>query len=261
MKKVIFADSWQSLFADNGLKSFDDFFALEADKEILNSKKRYVNSFTLGEKTFFIKRFSYSHLKDIFFTLSNFGGILSQSACEWKNAHHLIENGFSAYKPICYGEDTWLGIEKKSFFVTEKLDCCCLTEFVAKNFPKLERSQKEKLIASLAGTIRKIHDTGISLPDLYIWHVYIDEKQAGEYEFSIIDLHRMKQKNNLNERINNLARFDHSLLGEYFDVQLRDYFIDSYIGDNPLKGMESFSEKIKTISAKLSKRRNQKPYI
>ena len=265
MKKVVFADNWQSFFTRYGLKSFDDFFAIQADEQVLKASKRYVNSFTLGQqadkKTFFIKRFSYSHLKDIFFALYNFGSFLSQAACEWKNSHYLIEKGFSTYKPICYGEHTWRGIERKSFFVTEKIQGQCLTEFVAENFAKLNQSQKEKIIASLGKTIRKIHDAQISLPDLYIWHIFINEKQAGEYEFAIIDLHRMKQKNNLNERIRNLARFDYSLLAEYFDDKLRQLLIQSYIGDNHINGMDCLAEKVRLYSSKISKRRNQKPYI
>jgi hypothetical protein len=103
----------------------------------------------------------------MFFSISNFGRFCSQAACEWKNTNILLKNGIETYRPVCYGEQTRLGVERKSFFVTEEIQDRCLSDFIADNWSKLTGRQKEKIIVSLAKLIRRIHDAGISLPHDY----------------------------------------------------------------------------------------------
>ena len=131
-----------------------------------------------GHKEFFMKRFFNPHLKDIFFTFRNFGRICSQAMCEWKNADILLGNGVVTYKPLCYGEQKILGVERRSFFVTEKLRGQCFTDFLSRRWAGLDRIEREKIITGLAVFVRRIHDAGISLPDLYVWHIFITEKKT-----------------------------------------------------------------------------------
>lgn len=272
MERIVFAEGWQSYFDEYGLKSLDDFFGCEADLDILESSKRYVNAVSFGEgsqrKNFFIKRFRYCHLEDIFLGLNNFGRLRSQAACEYENASYLLNKGFGTYRPVCFGEQTTLGIERRSFVVTEELDGRALDCFVAENFEKLERPEKEQILKELGRTIRRIHDCDISLPDLYIWHLFIRENQsdqpaadkyaaAHKYEFAVIDLHRMKYRvKSRKEKIRNLARLDYSLLDEYFEEGLRRVLIAAYSGERD----DSVFSKVRRGSAKLLKRRRPKPY-
>ncbi len=260
MGKIIYGDGWESYFKQNGLKSFDDFYYSKADMKILNSKKRYVNSLRLGQgaeqKTFFIKRFGFCHLTDILLSLHNFGGLRSQAYCEYVNANRLIKKGFGTYRPVCYSEKMFLGIEQRSFVVTEKLSGESLDSFVAGNFAKLGRIEKEQILKSLGETIRRIHDYDISLPDLYIWHLFISQKD-NRYEFSVIDLHRMKYKvSSQKEKIQNLGRLDYSLRDDSFDEGLRRALIEGY---DRRYSDRLFSE-VRKYSAKLLKRRNVKRY-
>ncbi len=267
MERIFFAEGWQSYFDEYGLKSFDDFFNCDADFGILESSKRYVNSVSFGDgpqrKTFFIKRFRYCHLEDIFLSLRNFGRLCSQAACEYENANYLLNNGFATYRSVCFGEQTIFGIERRSFVVTEALNGQSLDGFVAENFEKLERPEKEQILKELGQAIRRIHDCDISLPDLYIWHVFITKNQGGgsatadKYEFAIIDLHRMKYKvRSRKEKIKNLARLDYSLRDEYFDEGLRRVLIEAYSGGEA----ESLFSEMRQGSAKLLRRRRPKPY-
>jgi hypothetical protein len=267
VERIFFAEGWQSYFDECGLKSFDDFFNCDADFNILKSSKRYVNSVSFGEgsqgKTFFIKRFGYCHLEDIFLGLHNFGRLYSQAACEYENAHYLLNKGFATYRPVCFGEQKILGIERRSFVVTEELNGQSLDCFVAENFEKLRMPEKEQILKELGRTIRKIHDCDISLPDLYIWHLFITKNQsdrsatADKYEFAVIDLHRMKYKvRSRKEKIKNLARLDHSLRDEYFDEGLRRVLIEAYSG----RKAESLFSEVRHYSAKLLRHRRPKPY-
>ncbi|NLH16700.1 MAG: hypothetical protein GX455_08980, partial [Phycisphaerae bacterium] len=116
--RVVFAEGWEERFADWGLRSFEDFFDYDGGLQVNRNDKRNVVEMRLGtgdkQEIFFRKRFFSPHWKDVFFTLRNFGAICSQAACEWKNAHALLDIGVETYRPVCYGEETVFGIERRS---------------------------------------------------------------------------------------------------------------------------------------------------
>ncbi len=271
MERVVFADSQKQFFAEAGLKSFDGLFEHSAAGPINKNKKnknkkRNVSTLTLQTgstcKEFFIKRFYHPHYKDIITSWWNFKRQISQAEIEWHNARLLLEHGFGTYQPVCFGEKTKLGLERKSFIITEKLKTQPMPEFVAENWQQMTRQKKEKIICSLAKLIRKIHDTRISLPDLYIWHIFIKENEdTADCSFQIIDLHRMMHNvTSKNHQIKNLARLDYSLLDKYFDENLRRLLIQVYAGNDWPGGADKLFAKIKKHSAKLLTKRTQKQY-
>jgi len=267
MKKLQFAKDFAGFFDNTGLNSFDDFFNYSAGETINRNKKRDVIAITLGDgdekKELFVKRFFSPHFKDMLFTLQNFGYICSQAKCEWNNANLLLENGIDTYRPVCFGSETVLGIEKKSFFVTEKIQGIVLTDFVSQHWEELSLSQKENIITSLAKLIRKAHDAKISLPDLYLWHIFITNPDIpdGNYNYAIIDLHRMKiNTSSTSEHIRNLGAFDFSLSEKYFDEHLRTLLLEAYHSYNyPLK-KEVLLRKVKARSQQLTNRRRKPDY-
>ena len=230
---------------------------------------------TLGEggesKVFFRKRFFKPHFKDILFAWRSFGSPISQAKLEWQNAHLLLENNIETYRPVCYGERTKFGVERKSFFITEKLAGKALSEFVCEKWSQLSPQQKEKIIVQLGRFIRRIHDALISLPDLYIWHVFIKEQpEPDKYDFAVIDLHRMEHDvSSQNKLIQNLGRLHHSMVAKYFDDRLKELLIESYAGDDwqggtaKLFGQGGSAElvrQVKKYSDVVSAKRNPKPY-
>ena len=274
MQRIVFADSWSRFFAKSGLRSFDDFFEHPATKVIDDNKMRSVVAFALGpdsqKKQFFLKRFLHPPFKDIFSTWRSFGEFCSQARCEWENAGFLLENGIETYRPVCYGEKTKWGIENKSFIITEKLQGQSLTEFVRLRWHNLQRQQKEKIITGLGAFVRRIHALNISLTDLYVWHIFLRENaDSGEYDFAVIDLHRMSRNiTDKNIKIKNLGRLHHSMYNNYFDDKLKQLLIESYAGlpqsgfpaDDWAGDITDLTARIKKQSETLSARRNPKPY-
>lgn len=266
MKKIVFAGPWREFFAEFGLVSFDDFLRYSAGERINKNNRREVITFALGrgsqKKRFFLKRFLNPHFKDMLFTWRNFGQLCSQARCEWENAKLLFDNGVETYKPVCYGEQMRWALERKSFIVTEELQAQPLTDFVAQKWQYLRTEQKDKIIADLATFVRGIHDLNISLPDLYIWHIFIKEgERPNEYDFAVIDLHRMARNvTDQNHKTRNLGRLDHSMLDKYFDHKLRRLFIESYAGRDWPGDVAGLSSKVKKRSNAISSRRKQKEY-
>ncbi len=265
-ERVVFADSWQRFFAESGLESFDDFFEYSLSGVADDNRKRYVSILNLGNgpnrKVFFLKRFYYSHFKDMLFALRNLGRFCSQAACEWESANLLLDKGIGTYKPVCYGERIKWGMERKSFFVTEKLQSQSFTDFVARNWSQLAPSKKEKIIAALAKRIRKVHDAEISLPDLYVWHIFIEEDEVrGRWNFACIDLHRMSRAvKSRNQKIQDLGRLYWSMSNKYFNDELKDLFICAYMGDD---WTGSKAKLVRTIQRRvnvLAKRRKLKDF-
>lgn len=259
--EVHFKEQWGAFFAGYGFTGFEDFFDLSEGQVINKNEKRDVVVFSLGEgderKEFFMKRFYCPHYKDILFTLFNFGHFCSQAGCEWKNANFLLDNGVGAYRPVCYGEDNVFGLERRSFFITEKLAGECLADYVSREWDRMEQEQREGLMVTLAELVRRVHEAGVSLPDLYLWHIFIDEGD-GERRFAVIDLHRMKIKvKGDGERVRNLGAFVFSLSPDYFDDSLRDIFLDSYVqGYGCDKG--AFKKRVlKRAEVLLNRRRRQ----
>jgi hypothetical protein len=264
-ERVVFADDWQPVLAEAGLQSFDDFFEFRKPKVVPDSKRRVI-TITIGDdKRLFLKCFRYSHLKDAIFALRNFGRLLSQAEVEWENAYLLLEIGVQAYKPVCCGVRTRWGLEKESFLVTEEVSGQCLTDFVGRNWATLSQQQREDVIVSLAKLIRRIHDAGIGLADLYLWHLFIREKKVDNgkigYDFAVIDLHRMQHNiRNRARQIENLGRLNYSMLDEYFDERMRKLLIESYAGPDWPGNRSRLWATVQKHSAALLSRRNQKPY-
>ncbi|MBL7215609.1 MAG: hypothetical protein ISS71_08020 [Phycisphaerae bacterium] len=211
-------------------------------------------------KTFFMKRFFNPHFKDMLFTLRNFGKICSQAELEWRNANIFLDNGIETYHPVCYGFRSVCGIERQSFFVTEEIDGCCLLDYLMDSWKILPPADKEMLVIKLAKFFRKIHSAGLSLPDSYIWHVYMvnTSNETDDYEFGMIDLHRMQIRTRGNRpAAMNLGRFLFSLPEGFMDAHLQSLFLENYLNTDFFGNKKAFIDAVKKWEAKISKRRKK----
>jgi hypothetical protein len=197
------------------------------------------------------------------FTLRKFGRPCSQASCEWENTRRLLGNGIETYHPVCYGEKMVCGLEKKSFFITEKIQGQCLTDFISENWLTMNQDEKEGIIISLAKMFRRVNDLGISLRDMYIWHVFVTKTNGG-HSFAIIDLHRMttnfKAGCSNSERVRNIGAFLFSLSPKYFDDRIKEEFLNAYTADDWKGNKSFFCKKIINRCEVLVNRRRRQEY-
>jgi len=266
VERVIFSGSWKDFFAEAGLATFEDFFNYPGPERETESSNRDVYPITINKgnnsNMFFIKRFHCPQIDDIFSTWHNFGKFITQAKVEWSNASLLESNNINTYKPVCFGERTIWGIERKSFIVTEQLTSTDFKEFVSQRWLELERPHQEKIITAIAKLIRKVHDLNISFPDLYVWHIFISQDSINnQCQLSFIDLHRMRRNiKNENEKIKNLGRLFWSMSPKYFDDGLKELFVNAYISDGQQTDKAALTSRIKKYENKLTSRRNRKDY-
>ena len=196
------------------------------------------------------------------FTLYNFGYICSQAECEWNNANILLDNSIDTYHPVCYGTQIVCGIEKNSFFITAQIDGVCLTDHVAESWDSIGTDEKENIIASAGRLARRMHDARISMPDFYLWHLFIKQRpdDQTDYEFAVIDLHRMSTKTGTDARYRNLAAFIFSLSEKYFDDSYKKLFLDAYMGDDFPHNPDKMIKFVEIRTALLAGRRRRMEY-
>jgi hypothetical protein len=153
---------------------------------------------------------------------------LTQAAVEWNAAGILSGLGVGTYVPVCYGERTACGLERSSFLLTQGLEAEPFTEFVARRWLGLSVEDRRRIMESMASFIVRVHEAGISLPDLYVWHLFIGGG-AGSWDFSVIDLHRIRLKvRTLAGHVRDLGAVDYSLLPKYFSEGDRRVLWEAY---------------------------------
>ena len=257
-ERIVFQGDCEQLFRSHGLTAVEDFFAYAGGRRINKNSQRQVLTFTLdgaGDRGFFLKRFFRAHAKDMFFGWANTGRLCSQARFECDNALTLRRCGFASVIPVCFGEVMHLGFEKKSFLVTEKLPHQCMTDFVKENWPSFGADAKQTLITQLARTLRRLHDRRISLPDLYIHHIFI-RKLTDEYEFAFIDLNRMS-RNVLDPgaKIKDLGALFFSMISDYFDEQTKRDLLADYAGERSATGGDRLYDRVDRRARVLASRR------
>jgi len=264
MQEIEYSSDWQTDHEQAGLRSIDDYFSLSGQLCTAN-KRRDVISFCIdrGKRSqrLFIKRFRRPHLKDIIFAAQMAGQVSTQAQLEWRNARILLENKIETYHPVALGRETRLGLERRSFLITEEIPGISLTDFVSTSWEKTAAADREQLMASLGRLTRRLHDLGLSFPDLYVWHVFLIRSAERGKDLGLIDLHRMQHSvRSWRARLNNLGALDYSMREEHFTPELKQILWDSYMGSGFIMSQKRLLTKIRSRSRVLRRRRRLPEY-
>lgn len=266
MENVIFSESWKDYFEKSGFKTFDDFFKYDPGTVINKNSRRDVTRFELNDggdkRTFFMKRFRRPHIKDMVFSFLSFRKICSQGQLEFNNATLLLEHGIETYRPVCFGQRINFGIESESFFITEEIDGVCFTDWLVENYEEIDSGQRDVVMVSMAEFVRRLHRAGVSMPDLYVWHLYLlNPIDVDNLKWAVIDLHRMSHSvKNSDRKIRNLGSLDYSMLDKYFSAEMKKTFVRAYVKNDGLFADVRVTKKMKDRSAQICKRRSKKEY-
>jgi heptose I phosphotransferase len=162
---------------------------------------------------------------------------------EFQNIQSLSEAGINTPKAAAYGEQCNAFFEKRSFFITEKIpDAEALERKLPEYFNGDSAQENIKLrrnfITSLAGFIKKFHETNYRHRDLYLSHIFYNDNGS----FYLIDLARAFRPVLLSRRfqVKDIAQLYFSAPGKYFSQTDRLRFYLQYSGRKKISKYDKF---------------------
>ncbi len=249
--KSFFIDlDYKTAFNKLGLTSIGAIFSFNAAKNLTKNnlagfRKRLqfeINS-PLHQKngrqttTVFLKRYDGP---PILTQLRNWLSHRSRNSCsflEFEQTNELATTGINTPKIISYGQQLGVFFEKRSFIITEKIPNAESLERKLPNFftdPATTENLKLRrgFIAQLAGFVKKFHQTNFRHRDLYLSHIFYDDKG----KFHLIDLARAFKPIILSQRfrVKDIAQLYYSAPAKYFSNTDRLRFYFGYTGRDKL---------------------------
>ena len=235
-----FVDSeYKSSLSNISLQSIDDIFSFSSAK---NLNKKNLASFrsrlefqidSPKHTTLFLKRYDNPPVKIQFKNWLAGRGKKSLGFLEYETSEKLKDDGINTPKTIAYGDQWGVFFEKRSFFITEKIpNAEALERKLPDYFSGTSTPEKIKMrsdfITSLANFIKKFHATGYRHRDLYLCHIFYNDKG----EFYLIDLARAFKPMLFAKRfqIKDIAQLFYSSPGSIFSRAERMRFFINYIG-------------------------------
>jgi heptose I phosphotransferase len=235
-------------FANAGLGSIDDVFEFTGGKQLIKSN---IGSFRTRiqfdipgmDNCFFMKRYASPPIPKQLKNWLSHGKHASMAHFDHFAADALSKTGINTPKTIAFGEQ-WNGFfEKRSFCITEQIpnaealerklpdsfknDSPNISSTVQKITPE-KLNKRRQFICDLAEFVRKFHDTGFRHRDLYLSHIFYDDRGR----FHLIDLARCFKPAVLSDRyrVKDIAQLFYSAPGSVFTHTDRMRFYKALTG-------------------------------
>lgn len=194
--------------------------------------RRDIQRFETAAGVFFLKRNWKPYRKDGLRSLFTRGRAWSQSRVEWENSLALQRAGIAVAEPIAFGEECGLLWEHFSFIITAR----AAGEVTLDGFlcTARESRARRRLLAELAATIRRMHDAGLSSPDLFTRHIFVEPRPVAK--FCLIDMARLDRgrRTSLKARARDLAALNVTAPLRIVTTRERLRFLAAYGGDHRL---------------------------
>ncbi|MBN2591352.1 MAG: lipopolysaccharide heptosyltransferase II [Sedimentisphaerales bacterium] len=239
-----FVDSdYKTSLSNKSLESIDDIFSFSSAKDL---KKKNLASFrsrlefqinSPKATTLFLKRYDNPPVK---IQLKNWlagRGKKSLGFLEYETSEKLKDDGINTPKTVAYGDQWGTFFEKRSFFITEKIPNAealerKLPDYFSGNSTPEKLKMRRDFITSLANFVKKFHKTDYRHRDLYLCHIFYNDKG----EFYLIDLARAFMPLIFKKRfqIKDIAQLFYSAPGSIFSRTDRMRFYLNYIGRKKL---------------------------
>jgi len=148
----------------------------------------------------------------------------SKARRSFEYANKLLENNIGTPQPMAYFESSTIFGLKKSYYVSEHLDCD-LTFRELVQIP--EFPENEIILRQFTRFTYTLHQKGIEFLDHSPGNTLIKKKEMGNYNFFLVDLNRMKFHNQMtfDIRMKNLCRLTNK--EEMVKVMSNEYAIVS----------------------------------
>jgi tRNA A-37 threonylcarbamoyl transferase component Bud32 len=194
----------------------------------------------------YLKRTWRAYTKDGLRTLLRHGRVHSISWQEWENSLSLHQAGLKTAPLVAYGEDCgWLR-ERFSFLITESVEGeGTLEQFLQEcHHPE----HRHRVLDALARSIRKMHEAGLAMPDLFTRHIFLD-LPGDQPVFYFIDMARLDRRagGSVSGRVRDLAALNVTAPLRHVSMRERLRFLRIYYGRIDRKLVAGISARMKRL--------------
>jgi hypothetical protein len=187
----------------------------QSGKQFGKANRNTIKLFNLGTQTINIKSFK---VPNIFNQIAYKFLRKSKAQRSFEFANKLMDNQIGTPQPIAYFEFTTPLLFKKSFYVSEHLECDLTYRELTTNF---EYPDYETILRAFTRFTFQLHEKNIQFLDHSPGNTLI-KKVDGHYEFYLVDLNRMKFKSmNFQTRIKNFSRL--TILKSMVEIMSDEY--------------------------------------
>ena len=194
----------------------------------------------------YLKRTWCAYKKDGLRTLLRHGRVWSVSREEWENSLRLHQAGLKTAPLVAYGEDCGWWHEHFSFLITESVE----GEGTLEQFLQECRDpgRRQLVLDALARDIRRMHQAGLAMPDLFTWHIYL-ELAGDQPVFYFIDMARLDRRagSSLSGRIRDLAALNVTAPLRLVSTRERFRFLRVYDGKIDRKLLRGISARMEQL--------------
>ena len=136
----------------------------------------------------YLKRTWRAYKKDGLRTLLRHGRVWSISRQEWDNSLRMQQAGLRTAPLVAFGQDCGWLCERFSFIITESVESDGTLEHFLKEC--CDPVRRRLVLDALARNVRQMHEAGLSMPDLFTRHIFIEET-GDQPVFHFIDVARL----------------------------------------------------------------------
>jgi hypothetical protein len=190
-----------ALLAANNLADFDALFAA-ADRHIIDGhRSRSVSRLELRDEAgrpvvVYVKRQWGRGAKRPWRDLLRFRWPELPARREWRSALSLRAAGIAVAEPVAFGCREGRG-GPRTLLVCREVDGPSLAALLPRLPPGASSGPtaraRHQVARALGAAVRRLHDAGFSLPDLYAKHIYIEEPESPEPRVVFIDPQRLRR--------------------------------------------------------------------
>lgn len=172
----------------------------QSGKQLGKGERNKIKLYQLDDKTINVKSFK---VPNIFNQIAYRFFRKSKAQRSFEYANKLSHLGIGTPQPIAYYEFPSVSLYKKSFYISEHLDCDLTFRELTTD---LNYPNHETILRAFTRFTYKLHQIDINFLDHSPGNTLI-KKVGEEYIFFLVDLNRMEfKKMNLETRIKNLSR-------------------------------------------------------
>lgn len=175
----------------------------------------------------YLKRYGERGRKDGLASILRRGSVWSIAYEEWHNSDRLARAGYCVPEVVAYGDECAAFWETYSFILTKAAP----SKHTLFNFMQAchDRSTRRRVILALAEFVRRLHENGLAIPDLFARHIFFDEKQE-PIVFCLIDVARLVEveRISMHERVVDLTALNISSPLRFVSPRERILFLHAY---------------------------------